>query len=403
MSTQQRSPLEAERLREAFCSAFGRTGKDVRFVRSPLRVCPLGAHVDHQLGLVSGFALDKAVWAAFAPREDRTVRARSLTYKGEIIFSLDDIPGRKSDDWGNYLRGAAQALREAYEMELRRGVDLLVSGSLPTGGLGSSAAVGIAYLLALEAANDLSVSREKNIRLDQQIENQYLGLRNGILDQSMTLLCQKAELLFLDCRDASHESIPGPAPDTYRILIAYSGYSDALVGTDYNRRVGECQEAAAMLLEEAGQPNRENVVLRDVAPELFEEFCHRLPAPLAKRARHFFTEIQRVQNGIEAWRRADLETFGRLIRESGKSSIENYECGRRELIMLYNILNGTPGVFGARFSGAGFRGSSLALVRTDEAENARELILERYRVACPEVKDRCEVFICETDNGAEVL
>ena len=398
-------PDEAQIAAELRRQLEKRYGADsaARVVRSPLRVCPLGAHVDHQLGLVTGFALDKAVWVAFQPRADRIVRGQSLDYPEETRFALDDIPMQRAGDWGNYARGAAQALMRRYPEKLQRGMDFVVTGTLPTGGLGSSAAVGVAYLLALQAANGFKTSGEENIRLDQAIENKYLGLRNGILDQSMTLLSRRGELLLLDCRDASWKSLQGPDPADFRVLIAYSGYSDALVGTDYNRRVEECREAAALLLTRAGRQTPHGAVLRDVDPEIFDKWEKDLPPALSKRARHFFTEVQRVRDGVEAWKQADLKTFGERINASGKSSIENYECGRPELITLYEILISTPGILGARFSGAGFRGSSLAPVETDKAEEARESILARYREACPDVRERCEVFICKTDNGAEVL
>lgn len=392
-----------EQLTGEVCDRFGRSAGDVRVVYSPLRICPLGAHVDHQLGLVCGFALDQGVHLAFAPRDDDQVRLASAGFEDEVAFRLSDIPARRPGFWGNYPAGAAEALVKA--QGIRRGLDGFVAGSLPSGGLGSSGAVGVAYLLAFEAANDLALPAEDNIKLDQYTENVYLGLNNGILDQSMTLLSSRGRLLYMDCETARYETLsPGPAMPGYKIIVAYSGHSDSLVSTDYNKRVAECQAAARELLAMSGAPAPEGVRLRSVPEDVFAAHGQALPDKLRKRATHFFTECARVREGVQCWQAGDLERLGQLIRESGRSSIENYECGRPELVTLYETLNGTPGVTGARFSGAGFRGSCIGLVEATASEDAvRGRVLERYVAAHPETEGRAAVFFCRPDDGARLL
>jgi galactokinase/galacturonokinase len=265
--------------------------------------------------------------------------------------------------------------------------------------------VGVAYLLALETVNGREVSPEDNIRLDQALENGYIGLHNGILDQSIILLSEAHRLLFLDCasRDYRTVALPPGAPE-YRVAVVYSGVSEALVGTDYNRRVAQCEAAARQLLQRAGRPTpTEGVKLRHVPPEVFAEHGDALPPELARRARHYFTEIQRVRDGVAAWERGDLAAFGRFMRESGRSSIENYECGRPELTTIYEILCETPGVFGARFSGAGFRGSCIALLDPAHAEDLRATVTDRYLAVHPCHRDRFEVHLCQSAGGARVI
>ena len=381
---------------------FGRSSADIRVVYSPLRICPLGAHVDHQLGLVCGFALDQGVHLAFAPREDDLVRLHSTSFEEPVEFRLGAIPRRREGYWGNYAAGAAEALVE--EHNIRRGIDGFVSGSLPSGGLGSSGAVGVAYLLALESANELSLSREENIELDQYTENVYLGVNNGILDQSMTLLSSRGSLLFLDCETSNYETVaPGAGMPAPKIVVAYSGHSDSLVTTDYNKRVAECQEAAQQLLGRAGAEAPDEARLRNVPEQAFEEHADQLEPKLRKRATHFFTECARVRQGIEAWKAGDLGKLGKLIRESGRSSIENYECGRPELVTLYDILNETPGVVGARFSGAGFRGSCIGLVADGQEAGIRDAVLSRYAEQHPRTPAPPDVFFCDADDGARLL
>ena len=371
-------------------------------VRSPYRACPLGAHVDHQLGAVTGMALDRALLLAFAPRSDRRVALSSHQFEGVVEFDLDGLPSAAAGDWADYARGAAHALRTAGE-PLRRGLTGIVSGHDDAGGLSSSAAAGVAYLLALEAANGLDVAPERNIELDRVIENDFIGLDNGILDQSCILLGRRRHLLSLDCKAGRHRAVPLGSDVDFSVAVLFSGLRIPLTGTDYNRRVDECRQAAAALLRAAGQPVPERPVLRDVPADVFDDHHGQLPGPLRRRARHFFTEQERVRRGVEAWRRGDLVQFGRLMSASGRSSVEDYECGNRYLRSAYEILCDCPGVYGARFSGAGFRGCCVALVRPECEEEIARLALERYVEVHPDVVGRAKVYFCRSGDGAALL
>lgn len=376
---------------------------DIRVVRSPLRISPLGAHVDHQDGLVTGMALDRAVYLAFVPREDGWVRVESLNFPGCLEFSLDDVPPKSPADWGNYVRGAVLALQQDHGLQV--GIDAVVVGSMPIGGLSSSAAVGIAYLLALEAVNELDLSPEENIRLDRYIENVYLGLKNGVLDQSIILLSDRDCLTYLDCQSMDVKRIATAAsPDDFEVLVVYSGVKQALVGTDYNNRVNECHEAARLLLEWSGVPSPNGRArLRLVSPDVYDELGERLPEPLDRRARHFFTELARVQAGVEAWREGDIERLGELMRESGASSVYNYESGSPHLTTLYRVLSKCPGVYGARFSGGGFRGSCIGLSDPRRRDEIVAFIADRYPAVHPDIAGLFSVHFCHTSGAAQLL
>ena len=227
-----------------------RAGARVRVVRAPYRICPLGAHIDHQLGPVTAMAIDRSVLLAYAPT-GITVGCGSPAWTSP---GPGRVPGRRrAGQTGRRLgqlparRGAGPA---AADIALERGIVGVIAGALHGGGVSSSAAVGVAFLLAFEDANGLAVAPEENIALDQAIENDYLGLRNGILDQAAILLSRRDHLTLIDCASSRHESIPAPAAmPPFRILLAFSGLRRALVGTDYNRRVDECAEAARTLLD----------------------------------------------------------------------------------------------------------------------------------------------------------
>ncbi len=381
---------------------FGIARRDVCIVQSPYRICPLGAHIDHQLGRVMGMAIDQAVYLAFAPSGDENTHLQSLTFDGEVSFALGDVPDKIEGDWGNFPRGAVRALQQRGH-KLARGITGITAGRMHEGGLSSSAAIGVAYLLAYQKANGLSVSPADNIQLDQAIENNYLGLKNGILDQSTILLSQRGFLTVIDCARASHKLIPqSPDLQPFDILIAQSGLRDALVSTGYNARVDECARAARALLNAAGRPDQQPL-LGNITIEEYETHKSLLSGPAAKRAQHFFSESVRVLQGIRAWRKGNLAGFGRLIAESGRSSIENYECGSEPLIALYRILIDTDGVYGARFSGAGFRGCCIALVDPQKSSAAMEHIRTAYRAKYPELSKNASAFICHPDDGARIL
>lgn len=391
-----------QRLLQELRRRYSVGSSSVRFVFAPYRICPLGAHIDHQLGLVTAMAIDQGVLLAYTPVESPTVRLASLNFPGEVQFDLATVGPAQPGDWGNYARGAVQALARSGHA-LRRGLAGMTAGRWSEGGLSSSAAVGVAYLLALEDVNALALTPKENIVLDQAIENDYLGLHNGILDQSGILLSRRDHLTLINCMNAEHRLIASPPSiPCWSIVLAFSGLKIPLIGTEYNRRVDECAAAARILLDAAGRPD-EKPLLGHVQEEEYTEHKHRLPLPISRRAAHFFTELARVRLGTEAWRRGDLETFGRLMTASGESSIHNYECGCPPLIDLYDILVGCTGIYGARFSGAGFRGCCIGLV--DRAREAQVVddVRQAYARCQPDLAANASVALCHSADGARFL
>jgi galactokinase len=140
--------------------------------------------------------------------------------------------------------------------------------------------------------------------------------------------------------------------------------------------------------------------LRQISKEVFDAAANRLPEILRKRARHFFEENARVVEGAGAWRRGDLARFGELMNASGESSILNYESGAPHLITLYRLLSSMPGVYGARFSGAGFRGSAAALTHPDAREEIRRRVHTEYPKAHPDVAEKFSIHFCRPAAGA---
>jgi galactokinase len=373
----------------------------IRVVRSPLRICPLGAHIDHQLGHVTGMTIDQSLLLAFAPTADGSIYLESEDFEPPVSFNLNSVPPYAPRDWGNYSRGAALGLQQHYH--LTHGLVGVVGSDMPIGGLSSSAAVTIAYLLALEAANGLTMSPKENVELVRFTENKYIGLNNGILDQSVILFSDHGHLTYIDCQNIEVKQIDGPlSAGDFEILVVYSGLTRVLVGTDYNNRVAECQEAAHMLLTYAHNGVGPDTRLRHVDPALFAAEGHRLPPILQRRARHYFGEMQRVTDGLTAWQQGDLTRLGALMSASGESSVKNYECGSPQLITVYEILRDTPGVYGTRFSGAGFRGCCLALIDPSARDTVAAAIHRRYPVEHPAEAEAYSIHFCQPDGRAEL-
>lgn len=370
---------------------------------TPYRICPLGAHVDHQLGLISGFAIDKGIHIAYGPKMNGVVEIASLQFPKRAQWHVASTPEEKQGDWADHLRGATIALNRRFS--LRVGLCAIIDGELPIGGLSSSAAVIITFLSALCHLNNIILSPTEMIEISKEAENRYVGVSCGKLDQSCEVYCRKDNLLFMDLQDDSYELIPQKeSMKPYKIAIFFSGLERSLASSKFNMRVDECRSAAYALKGFAGMEygKFEDTNLRDVPYEVYQQYKDRLPANWAKRAKHWYSEIDRVRKGAEAWRNGDIEEFGRLSFESGKSSIENWETGSPELIKLYEIMKHTEGIYGGRFSGAGFKGCCMALINPDYEESILEQVEREYIEAFPELKGKYSAHICSTANGVNL-
>lgn len=389
------------RCEQVYFDTYGRSPEGVVFC--PYRISPLGAHIDHQYGKINGMAIDKGIYIAYGRKENGVVELRSLNFPKRAQFHVNSIPERKAGDWADHMRGAAKMLGEEYP--LRFGLSAVIEGTLPIGGLSSSAAVIIAFLTALARVNRIQLGDWETIMMAKAAENKYVGVNCGKLDQSCEVLCRKDHLLYLDCKDDSYQLIPkNPAMKPFKIAVFFSGLERSLATSDYNLRQDECKAAAYSLLAYAGLPYGKfiDTRLRDVPVDAFEEFKDKLPENFRKRAAHYFGEIRRAEIGSVAWQRGDLESYGKLIFESGKSSVENYECGCPELITLYNIMTQTPGIYGGRFSGAGFKGCCMALVDPDRAEEVLRSVKDQYLKEYPGLGGKYVGALCDSADGVKL-
>lgn len=384
--------------KQEFVKIYKREPSDVAF--TPYRICPLGAHSDHQLGRITGFAINKGIYIAYGPKQNGIVEIMSMQFEKRAQWHVSSAPSVKEGDWADHLRGATIALGKRYP--LRVGICAVIDGELPIGGLSSSAAVIITFLSALSKMNGISLSEREMIEISLEAENKYVGVACGKLDQSCEIYSKKDHLLYLDTKDDSYELIPAHQNmKPYKIAIFFSGLERSLAASKFNMRVDEAKGAAYALMAYAGMEYAkfEDAVLRNVPVDVYFEYRDKLPANWRKRATHYFSEYDRVKRGAEAWRKGDIEEFGKLCFESGYSSIHNWETGSPELIKLYDIMTRTEGIYGGRFSGAGFKGCCMALIDPDYEEAIVKKVTEEYTAAFPDLKSKFSVHICESADG----
>jgi galacturonokinase len=354
----------------------------MKSIFSPYRICPLGAHVDHQGGVVLGRTIAIGTTLEYEPIDSSEIYITSDHF-GEARFTTGSLD---TNHWARYAQAAARVLNARCGMMAR------VSGPFIGSGLSSSASVGLAYLKAFADVNGIEVSKQDLVRMDYELEQGELGLQNGLLDPLTIVHGRKDALLLMDTITAAVTPIPDPSPPHFAWIVAYSGVSRELTKSGFNVRVEESRQAAALLLDGAQ-------ILSDVPLEIFEERKRTLPETLRKRAEHFFTEVERVHRGAQAWMNADLELFGLLMNRSCSSSMNNYESGSDILIELHELVSNTNGIHGSRFSGGGYGGCVVALAQTNLVEEACQVILERFSALHPELPS--QVRVVEAGEGLQ--
>lgn len=371
----------------------------IEYSYCPYRICPLGAHVDHQHGLVTGFALNYGIGIAYTVNEDGLCQVVSHNFPQRKRFSVKEILERKND-WADYIRGAVKILQNN-NYNLKKGINAYIFGELPIGGLSSSAAVILSFLLAICKANDIKLTSKEQIDIAYKSETEFVGMSIGMLDQSCEVLSEKNKLLVLDTNTGEYKTIEkGNGDKEYKFLVVHCGAERLLAASAYNIRVDECKASAFIVNSYLGIYKKfKDTYLRDLSYEDFIKYKENMPTNFQKRALHFYSENDRVKKGCEAWAKGDIVQFGKLVTESGESSIKQYEAGSKLLIDLYEIMVSTEGVYGARFMGGGFNGACLAIINPEFEKTIIENIRTRYTQLHPEYADKVGLFICSSENG----
>lgn len=356
-------------------------------VRAPGRVNLIGEHTDYNDGFVLPMAIDRAVWIALRPRGDRRVRLYSADFDETAEFSLDELRN-EGNSWVEYIKGVAFVLQsEGYPVSGWEGV---IAGDVPIGaGLSSSAAVEMASARAFAALDGWPWDARVMAKAGRRVENEWIGVNSGIMDQMISAAGRAGHALLIDCRSLETEAVP--LPPGVVVVILDTMTRRGLVDSEYNDRRMQCERAAAVM----GVP-----ALRDADMELLYRKSGDLDPVTARRAKHVISEDQRTLDAAAVMRQGDAVAMGRLMNESHISMRDDFEISRREMDTMVELAQADPNCYGARMTGGGFGGAAVALVRVEGAEPFAAAVSSAYRQATGLDP---QVYICAATDGAAVV
>jgi galactokinase len=385
---------DMNKAREVLASFKARFGTSASVYRAPGRVNLIGEHTDYNEGFVLPSAIGFSCWVGIAPRKDRKLVLYSGNLGEDREADLDDLGNRGSGHWSDYPIGVAWALQEAgYRL---KGADLYVSGEVPLGaGLSSSAAIEVSTGYALLSAASHAIDRTKLALLCQRAENEFVGMRCGIMDQFVSCHGRAGHALMIDCRSLEYRSLR--LPPQLRLVICNTMVKHKLqAGGEYNVRRAECEEAVRKLC--AALPQIRS--LRDVSSEGLAQNRNLLSDTLYRRCRHIITENKRVQDVAKLFEQGKVDGLRELMAASHESMRDDYEISCRELDVMVEIAGRQRGVYGARMTGGGFGGCTINFVDAEHAAKFQARVSAEYETA---VGLRPDIYICEASQGAELV
>jgi galactokinase len=361
--------------RGSFVEEFRRVfASEPRLYRAPGRVNLIGEHTDYNDGFVLPAALELATFAAVAARPDRKLRVRSLLMSQTREFDLDEKDPKPQKDWSDYVRGVAVMLERSGHRLV--GADMLLDSDVPVGsGLSSSAALEVAVGYALLATAGIAIDLKALALVCQRAENEFVGMRCGIMDQFIACHGAAGRALLIDCRSLDSRLVP--IDPKARLVICNTMVHHEHVASEYNARRRDCERGVELL--SAVLPGIR--ALRDVSPAALERHAGLLPPVIYRRCRHVVTENDRTTRAAAALEAGDLELVGRLMAESHASMRDDFEITVAEVDRMVELNSGVRGVFGARMTGGGFGGCTISLVEAGAVEGFKAAVTPAYRAA----------------------
>jgi galactokinase len=370
---------------QSFVECFGDSPEFV--VRAPGRVNLIGEHTDYNDGFCLPLAIDRALWIALRPRQDKVVQVQSLDFAETIAFDLHMLT-RSQEGWSPYVVGVAWALQQnGYALSGWEGV---MRGNVPIGsGLSSSAALEMAVARAFAAVSGFPWEAARMAQIGQQTENEWLNLQTGIMDQLISAAGVAGHALLMDCRSLS--LTPVPLPEGTTVIIMDTKTPRGLVDSAYNERRAECERAAQLL----GVP-----ALRDVSRADFEYHAGRLDPLIRQRARHVISENERTLLAAQAMREGNGRRLGDLMNASHDSLRDDYEVSSATLNVMVEIARQQEGCLGARMTGGGFGGCAIALVKEQQTETFITRVFQAYQMRTQLTPD---IYGCQPSPGASLV
>jgi galactokinase len=388
MSSVYNSAQAVRRARALLYEKWQPRGEPLIVTRGPGRLNLIGEHTDYNQGYVLPVAVDRAVVVAAAPREDGRVRAWSESLDSGAEYTVGREQEQRSTGWVKYLQGVSWVLGELGKEPV--GLDAVIFSDVPRGaGLSSSAALEVAWALALLTATRGHLPPRELALACQRAENEYVGMRCGIMDQFASVFGRAQAALLIDCESLEMQVVPMKG-QAVALVVCDTNKPRALVDSEYNQRRASCEEAARLL----GVPS-----LRHANQEMVMTARERLGEVNFKRAWHVISENERVLETAEALKRGDLEAVGRMISASHRSLRDYYEVSCPELEAMWTATQ-RAGCYGSRLVGAGFGGAVLALVAEEEVRQFIPKVTAAYREAAGR---QPHVFAVQIAKGAEVV
>ena len=358
-----------KKVKAAFSQQFG---GGPQLFRSPGRVNLIGEHTDYNEGFVLPAAVDKVIVFAIAPRHDGRCRMVAADLQDTFECSTGTL-SKSEKRWPNYLMGVVDQLQKSgHEVG---GFDCAFGGDIPIGsGMSSSAAIegGLAY--ALNELFQLNIDPLTLVKLAQKAENEFVGVRCGIMDQYINIFGKEHRLLRIDCRSLEHEYVPFERDDI-RIVLCDTQVKRELASSEYNVRRAQC-EAGVRVLQRYHSGIRS---LRDVTLDMLDAHNGEMEAVVYRRCAYVVRENARVLSACEDLANGDVGSFGKRMFLSHEGLRREYEVSSPELDVLVEAAAGIRGVLGARMMGAGFGGCTINLVEESMVPEFTQIVCESYR------------------------
>lgn len=382
-------------LNTAFENVFHKAPEASYF--APGRINLIGEHTDYNGGHVFPTAITLGTYAVVAKRDDQTINLLSGNFEdaGVISFDLSDLSYQKAHNWANYPKGMIVYLQEqGYTID--SGLDIYLKGNIPNGaGLSSSASIELLMGVILEDQFNLEIDRVDLVKTGVMVENKFIGVNSGIMDQFAVGMGKANHAILLDTNTLDYDLVPIDLQDNV-IIIMNTNKRRELADSKYNERRSECEKALAIL-----QTKNDIQSLGDLDNETFDLQTYMLQDEnLLKRARHAVSENQRTMKAREALKNNDLERFGKLVNASHVSLQFDYEVTGIELDTLVQTAWQQPGVLGARMTGAGFGGCAIAIVAKDQVDNFETNVAKVYT---DKIGYAPSFYVAEIADGAKKL
>ena len=375
-----------------FSSRFGKEPEHIFFC--PGRINLIGEHIDYNGGKVMPCAISLGTYLAIAKNKDRLLRFQSLDFSEKVELRLQESYSKTGKAWFNYPLGVINELVQ--EGNTISGIDMLFYGNLPIGaGLSSSASIEVVTCFAISQMFGLKISNKEIALLGKKVENEFIGVNSGIMDQFAVVMGKKNKAILLDCDTLDYEYLPFETGD-YSLAIINSNKQRTLADSKYNERFAECGKALKALKKELNVTH-----LCDIDLKTFEDHRHLINDPvLDKRALHVISENFRVGEARSALKTNDLVSFGKEMYASHQSLKDWYEVSGKELDTIVEFCKTYDDCIGARMTGAGFGGCAIALVKKDKFEDFSTNLTEYYD---RKIGYKCDVFASDIGDGVGEL